>query len=124
MHEQPAVIDAIDQIVIKFRQPTEHGEYSDALYFTREEYAKLSEADIEAMIATRVSNWIAVITAPRAEPTEEEKTAQVDVMKQQQLATQEQILRSVPDDEAEAIIMRQQEILAEQLEQIKRRRAP
>lgn len=124
MHEQPAVIDAIDQIVIKFRQPTEHGEYSDALYFTREEYAKLSEADIEAMIATRVSNWIAVITAPRPEPTEKEKAAQVDAMKQQQLATQEQILRSVPDDEAEAIIMRQQEILAEQLEQIKRRRAP
>lgn len=57
---------------IDFEVQTEHGMYRDALYFTDEEYAALTEDDIEQLKQTRVDNWIAVITAPPVEVVEEE----------------------------------------------------
>lgn len=49
---------------IEFKADTEHGVFSDALYF--EDDAVPDEATIEAMKQERVNNWIIAVTTPAA----------------------------------------------------------
>jgi hypothetical protein len=49
---------------IAFSAETEHGVFSDALYF--EDDAVPDEATIEAMKQQRVDNWVIAVTTPAA----------------------------------------------------------
>ena len=80
-----------EQVVIRFTVREDDHEYSDALYFTPAEYAALTEADIEAMQRQRFDNWLAIVTAPPREPTDEEKAAQLAALVEQQAAIAAQI---------------------------------
>jgi len=61
-------------IQIRIKEDTKHGQFRDALYFTEEEYDKLSEQDLQAKIDERVNNWVAIMDKPYVPyvPTEEE----------------------------------------------------
>lgn len=50
---------------INFQFDTKYGQFCDALILTDEEFAALSESDIEAMKQQRLTNWIAVIETPQ-----------------------------------------------------------
>ena len=64
----------MDQILIqvRFTENAAKGTYSDALYFTQEEYATKSEADIQALKDARVAAFEAIVKAPAVEPTKEQ----------------------------------------------------
>jgi hypothetical protein len=49
---------------IDFEFETQYGKFADALYF--EDEAIPDDATIEAMKQERLSNWIAIVTAPPA----------------------------------------------------------
>ena len=65
-------------IQIRFSELTKHGQFSDSLYFTPEDYAKKSKEDITALEKQRVENWIYLIENPAVatEPTKEELEAE------------------------------------------------
>jgi hypothetical protein len=113
-----------EQVVIRYSmsQPNGDDRFDDALYFTVEEYKHQTEATIKAEQVRRYENWRAVIHAVRPEPPAEEIAQQVEGLKAQQLQAQEQILRNVSEDDALAILRRQQEIIAEQMAQIEQRK--
>ncbi len=48
---------------IDFKRGTEPYVYQDALYFSEEEYAKLSASDIEAIQDARYENWLKIVQA-------------------------------------------------------------
>lgn len=50
-----------EKIQINFTWEQDGIKYSDALYFTPEEYAKLSPADIEKMEKERFDNWVKLV---------------------------------------------------------------
>lgn len=52
------------RVQVLFTEDTDYGQFTDALYFTQDEYALLLPNDIEAMKQSRIDNWIAVITMP------------------------------------------------------------
>lgn len=92
------------------------GDYSDALHFANQaDRDQYSAEQIEAMCQARYDNWLAVINAPRPEPTAEEVQAQIDGLVQQQLATQDQIITLAPPEVAVQILEAQTTIIAEQL---------
>jgi hypothetical protein len=92
------------------------GDYTDALHFANQaERDQYSDAQIEAMCQARYDNWLAVINAPRPEPTPEEIQAQIDALTAQQRATQNQILALAPTDVALPILEAQAEIIAGQI---------
>lgn len=73
----PSVCLAADQkvkIQIVFTEETKNGTFQDALYFTQDEYAKLKQEDIDAMIKQRVDEHNAMVDNPPPEPvlTEEQ----------------------------------------------------
>lgn len=73
---------------VKFKAMTEVGiELSDALYFSEEQYASLTEKDIDALIQGRVDNFVYNYRNPPAqlEPTLEDAQAMVDALAQQQV---------------------------------------
>ena len=65
------------QIQVRFSQETRYGVYSDALYYSQEAYAALSEEQLQADIAARVAGWVAAIENPPLLPelTPEEEAA-------------------------------------------------
>lgn len=65
------------RIQVIFKVDTEYGVFQDALWFTQEEYAKLTQADIDKMQQERIDNWIKIVTTLAPEPTEAEKLAQI-----------------------------------------------
>lgn len=76
-------------VVIKFQIE----DYSDALHFAdqadRDQY---SDEQIEAMCQARYDNWLAVINAPRPEPTAEQELAErLTALIEQKAAMEEQI---------------------------------
>jgi len=86
-------------VQIRFEEETEQGRFCDALYFTEEQYAKLSDKDIQVAIDERVANWVAVVTAPPMEPepvSDEElqaqETAKVDALLDQLAAVDTTLL--------------------------------
>jgi hypothetical protein len=66
------------RIQVLIKEQTEVGEFQDALYFTEEEYASLSEKDIQKMIDTRIENWVNQVQNPPIpeEPTKEDLESQ------------------------------------------------
>ncbi len=49
------------RIQVLVSRDTEHGTFTDALYFTPEEFQSLPEERIEELSTERVDNWIALI---------------------------------------------------------------
>jgi hypothetical protein len=62
------------KIQINISQKTEFGEFNDALYYTPDEWANLTQDDIDKATQTRVDNWVNLIKnpPPPPEPTKEE----------------------------------------------------
>ena len=73
------------KIQYRIKVQTEIGEFNDALYFTKEEWSKLTQEELAAMVKKRVDNWVNIIKhpAPVAEPTKEELQAQAEQMQMQ-----------------------------------------
>ena len=65
------------RIQIIFRTDTKYGTFQDALWFSKEDYEKATQEDIDVMKQERVDNWIKVMTTSVSEPTKEEQLAQV-----------------------------------------------
>ena len=80
-------------IQVRFSEQTKYGEYQDALYYTEDEYAKLTEEDITAAKQARIDNWIQVVENPPivVKPTKEELQAQETELQKQLTEIQEQI---------------------------------
>lgn len=80
------------------------GEFSDALHFTPEERAELTDAQLEQMARERYDNWVAAVTAP-AEPapepepvSEEDRQAQLEQMREQTVALLAQIEQALAQE--------------------------
>ena len=56
--------EKVTKIQVRFSEQTKYGTFTDALYFTQEEYAAISPEDINAQIQDRVANYIATVEAP------------------------------------------------------------
>lgn len=125
MMEEGPVIDttAAQQVIVKYtvRDQATGREFTDAIYYTPEQYLKVTPEDIEAEQQRRYANWVAVITAPPVEPTAEQKAEHVEMLKQQQLAAQDQILRAVSPEDALVIMDRQLEIIRQQRDELAKR---
>lgn len=68
-----------ERVQILFTEDTQYGEYTDALYFTPEEYLLKTQADLDILKQQRVSGYVnAIKNAPApVEPTKEELQAQI-----------------------------------------------
>jgi hypothetical protein len=66
--------------------------YSDALYYTPEQYAAMKQSDIDAVKAERVANWKNIVEnpAPVKEVTKEELIAQIAAMDEQKVSLEAQ----------------------------------
>lgn len=76
-------------IQVRFSEKTKYGTFSDALYYTQDEYAKLSKDDLAKVEQGRVDNFIAAVETPNPEAKEltaEELDAQ-DKAIDEQIAT-------------------------------------
>ena len=83
------------KIMVPIVEQTTEGEFRDCLYFTQEQWVKLTDADIVAQKHQRKTNWLAFIEQakqpqPVIEPTPEDIEVQIkqaqDAIKQQQAA--------------------------------------
>lgn len=59
------------QVVIRITQQTEVGEFNDSLYYTPDEWSKLTQAQLDEQITSRASNWVSKIQAKQSEPAEQ-----------------------------------------------------
>jgi len=91
-----------NRVKINFTKSNETYSFSDALHFTQEEYATLTEQDIENLKQQRFDNWYAIITYV---PTEEELAAQAALEEQQRL---EQEALEAAQAEADRLAQEQQ----------------
>ena len=57
-------------VQVRFKVTTKYGEYSDAIYYTLDEYKNLKEADKELEKNTRADNWVNLIESPPVLPEE------------------------------------------------------
>ena len=84
-----------NKVKINFTKSNEQYSFSDALHFTQEEYATLTEQDIENMKQQRFDNWYAIITYV---PTEEELAAKAALEEQQRLEQEAFFARLAEED--------------------------
>lgn len=68
-----------ERVQILFTEDTPYGEYTDALYFTPDEYLLKTQADLDTLKQQRVSGYVnAIQNAPApVEATKEELQAQI-----------------------------------------------
>lgn len=72
------------KIQVFFSVPTEYGTYQDTLYYTQDQWALLSEQDLDVAKQQRVDAWVAGFTGPGPDPiTPEQAQAEVDRLKQE-----------------------------------------
>lgn len=68
------------KVQVLFTEETAHGSFTDALYFTQEEFATKTQGDIDALKTERVNNYVTAIdeakNAPVVEPTKEQLEAE------------------------------------------------
>lgn len=72
-------------IQVRFNEDTKYGNYSDALYFTQDQYALLTPEDINALAQARVDAWADFMSQPvlaHAETLEELKEISLNVEEQ------------------------------------------
>ena len=51
-------------VQVKFTEQTKYGSFTDALYFSPDEFSTISQDDIKALIKNRVDNYISVVETP------------------------------------------------------------
>ena len=97
----------IVKIQLSFSEETKHGHYSDALYFTEEEWAKVDPKELDTIKQARVAKWVDYLDNPPvpAEPTKEELQAmlvefeaQTVELERKKIETQEKIDTKLVDD--------------------------
>jgi hypothetical protein len=110
----PILSDEKQQVVIKFTVEQDGYRFSDALYFTPEEYVTKTPEEIEAMQQARFNNWLSVIAAPRPTPTAEEIQAQVDSMVEQHTQMQEMLFNTATPEAMLEILNAQTVLIEEQ----------
>ena len=73
------------KVQVKFKEQTEVGEYSDAIYYTMEEWKKVKQSDIDVEKTKRKNNYIEKVKAPIPVyvPTQEELDEQIRLLEQQ-----------------------------------------
>jgi hypothetical protein len=91
------------KVAVQFEKETPQGRYVDTLWFTKDEYANLTPADIKAMEQARIDNWLAIVSQPSVEPTKEQlqeelinKEAEVEELKNRIQATENNEIILVP----------------------------
>lgn len=74
-------------IQVRISENTEIGQFNDAIYYTEDEFNKLSEDDINVSIKERVDNWVAFVKEQSSKepvpPTVEDLQQQADAIKEQ-----------------------------------------
>ena len=83
------------KIQVNIREQTRHGRFHDALYYTPEAWAKLTQAQLDADKQARVDAWIYRIEHPPVpvEPTDAELEEQKEEIDRQQ----DELLRQEDD---------------------------
>lgn len=78
-------MDDVIKVMLSFSADTKHGVYNDNLYFTQDEFAKISPDDLAAMKQHRVDNWVYQIENPpvAVELTKEDLQAELAEIVQQ-----------------------------------------
>jgi len=66
------------RIQVTFRVNTPKGTYQDALWFTKEEYDKKTQAEIDVMKQERIDKWIKIVSTPTPELTLEDIQREID----------------------------------------------
>ena len=51
------------KVQVQFTADTKYGSYGDALYFTEDEWAVLTEVKLESMKQARIDKWVAYMDA-------------------------------------------------------------
>lgn len=65
------------RIQVIFRIDTKYGPFQDALWFTQDEYAKVTQDDIDKMKQERLDKWLLAVSTPTPEPTKKEELARL-----------------------------------------------
>lgn len=82
-------IQSTQQIQVRFTVTDGDDTFTDALYFSQEELASLTEEQLENMKHARFNNWKATVNAPPApvvELTPQEKVDQIVLLEAQKVA--------------------------------------
>lgn len=90
--------EEVQQYVVKYTVKEGDHTYTDALYFTAEEWAEATPESIEAEQQRRFQNWLSFLSTPVPELTEEEKAAHLESLKQQQENLAAQIALLTPQE--------------------------
>jgi hypothetical protein len=74
-------------IQVRISESTVLGQFNDSLYFTPNEFVKITDKDIQGKITERVDNWVNFINEqknkPVVQPTEEELIRQKEDLESQ-----------------------------------------
>lgn len=79
-------IDSSQKIQVRFTVTDQGQTFTDALYFTSEEYAALTERELAEMQRARFDAWLALVQAPPLPPVElspEEIRGQIEQLQTQ-----------------------------------------
>ena len=81
-------------VQVKFTQDTQYGQYTDAVYYTQADYANIKQSDIDAVVSTRVGNYVnAIKNAPApVQLTKSDIQAQIDALSSQVTDMQAQVV--------------------------------
>lgn len=76
------------KVVVLINKKVDGLDFKEAIYFTQDEYAALSESDIDAIIQTRIDNWIAsrnelVLEIEKTEEQLQQELIELDSFKDQ-----------------------------------------
>lgn len=88
------------RIQFLIKKDTKHGQFNDALYFTKAEYDALTNQEVNDMAVARKNAWVAAVDDARTNPrrvTKAEKLAAKQQMADQ-LASLEADILATPDD--------------------------
>jgi hypothetical protein len=79
------------KVQVVFTEKTSRGEFTDALYFTQEDFAKLDPDELKKRKQERVDNWIYILENPveLPTPTVEDYTAELVEIERQKVQLDE-----------------------------------
>ena len=65
------------RIQVIFRVETQYGPFQDALWFSPEEYANLTQEDLNTLEQQKIDNWLTMMSTPSPILSDAEKLAQI-----------------------------------------------
>ncbi len=102
-------------IQLRIKENTEFGEFNDAIYFTEEEYNNVKPETLDAMVKTRVDNWVNIIKNP---PPPVEPTIDELISVKQQLQMQQNEIESKIAEKGGEDAVKQDEVLGGPFDQV------